>query len=30
MPVAVVFKFGEFVIGEEGDPQLTGHPDIKY
>jgi hypothetical protein len=25
-----VLKIGDFVVGEEGDPQLTGHPDILY
>ena len=29
-PVAVVLRVGEFVIGEEGDSQLSGHPDIIY
>ncbi|WP_201977670.1 hypothetical protein [Hymenobacter rubidus] len=26
-PVLVV---GDFVVGEEADPQLVGHPDIRY
>jgi hypothetical protein len=25
-----VLKIGDFVVGEEGDPQLSGHPDIRY
>ena len=30
IPVAAVLRVGEFMIGEEGDPQLSGHPDIIY
>jgi len=26
----VVLKIGDFIVSEEGDPQLTGHPDILY
>ena len=26
----VILHIGEFVISEEGDPQLLGHPDIRY
>ena len=29
-PVAKVLKYGDYFIGEEGDPQLLGHPDIRY
>ena len=29
-PATKVLQFGDFVIGEEGDPQLMGHPDIRY
>ena len=29
-PVAVVLQIGKFVVGQEGDPQLHGHPDIRY
>jgi hypothetical protein len=25
-----VLQVGGFLIGEEGDPQLLGHPDIRY
>lgn len=28
--VTVVLRVGAFVIGEAGDPQLSGHPDIRY
>jgi hypothetical protein len=26
----VILKIGDFVIGAEGDPQLSGHPGIRY
>lgn len=29
-PVATMLRVGEFVVSEEGDPQLLGHPDIRY
>lgn len=29
-PVAAVLQVGQYVVGEEGDPQLLGHPDIRY
>jgi hypothetical protein len=29
-PVATVLRIGDFVVGEDGDPQLLGHPDILY
>ena len=29
-PLAVVLQIGKFVVGQEGDPQLHGHPDIRY
>lgn len=25
-----VLKVGDFVVSEEGDPKLSGHPDIRY
>lgn len=25
-----ILKIGDFVVSEEGDPQLSGHPDILY
>ena len=25
-----ILKIGDFVVGEEGDPKLIGHPDIRY
>lgn len=28
--VTVVLHIGKFVISEAGDPQLHGHPDIRY
>lgn len=28
--VAVVLHIGKFVVSEAGDPQLHGHPDIRY
>ena len=30
VPAAKLLRVGEFVVGEEGDPQLLGHPDIRY
>ena len=30
VPVATVLQIGSFVVGAEGDPQLMGHPDIRY
>jgi len=29
-PVGSVLQVGQFVVSEEGDPQLLGHPDIRY
>ncbi|SFQ27502.1 hypothetical protein SAMN04515668_1670 [Hymenobacter arizonensis] len=29
-PLATVLHVGGFMVGEEGDPQLLGHPDIRY
>jgi len=31
-PVAVspTLQVGDFVVSAEGDPQLSGHPDIRY
>ncbi len=28
--VATVLQVGAFVVGAEGDPNLSGHPDIRY
>jgi len=28
--VATVLQVGSFVVGAEGDPNLSGHPDIRY
>ena len=28
--VAIVLQVGAFVVGAEGDPNLSGHPDIRY
>lgn len=28
--VTVVLHIGKFVVSEAGDPQLYGHPDIRY
>jgi hypothetical protein len=25
-----ILKIGDYVVGKEGDPQLSGHPDIRY
>ncbi|WP_210514292.1 hypothetical protein [Hymenobacter terricola] len=30
MPVAAVLRVGDFVVSEEGDSQLSGHPGIRY
>jgi hypothetical protein len=30
VPVVATLRVGEFVVSEEGDPQLQGHPDIRY
>jgi len=29
-PPAATYRVGNFVVGQEGDPQLLGHPDIRY
>ncbi|UOQ98162.1 hypothetical protein MUN81_01405 [Hymenobacter sp. 5317J-9] len=29
-PAAMALRVGGFVVGEDGDPQLQGHPDIRY
>ena len=29
-PVVTVLQIGKFVVSHEGDPQLHGHPDIRY
>ena len=28
--VATVLHIGKFIVSEMGDPQLQGHPDIRY
>lgn len=33
VPIAVnpvSFQIGDFIVGEQSDPQLVGHPDIRY
>jgi hypothetical protein len=30
LPNTVILHIGEFIVSEEGDPQLLGHPDIRY
>ena len=25
-----VLRVGDYVVGEQGDPRLSGHPDIRY
>jgi hypothetical protein len=30
LPVVTVLQVGSFVVSEEGDPQLSGHPGIRY
>ena len=30
VPVAAVLRIGDYVVCEEGDPKLVGHPDIRY
>ena len=29
-PSATTYRVGAFVVGEDGDPKLHGHPDICY
>jgi len=29
-PPPTTLQVGDFVVGAEGDPQLMGHPDIRY
>ena len=29
-PVAVALRVGWFMVSEEGDPRLSGHPGIRY
>ncbi|GAC1370441.1 MAG: hypothetical protein NVSMB30_09160 [Hymenobacter sp.] len=29
-PVGNVLHVGDYVVSEEGDPQLLGHPNIRY
>ena len=30
LPVVKVLQVGDFIVGAEGDPNLSGHPDIRY
>ena len=30
VPTAATLQVGTFVVGENGDPQLQGHPNIRY
>ena len=30
VPIRAMLQIGKYLVGEEGDPQLTGHPNIKY
>lgn len=27
---AAILQIGKFIVSQEGDPQLHGHPDIRY
>ena len=29
-PTAMELRVGDFIVSEAGDPQLLGHPDIRY
>ncbi|MBF9223749.1 hypothetical protein [Hymenobacter ruricola] len=29
-PVVTALRVGDYIVGEDGDPQLQGHPDIRY
>ncbi|GAB3878100.1 hypothetical protein GCM10028824_39370 [Hymenobacter segetis] len=29
-PISAMLQVGSYLVGEESDPQLTGHPDIRY
>jgi hypothetical protein len=29
-PAPAALRVGDYVVGEDGDPQLQGHPDIRY
>ncbi|WP_460617897.1 hypothetical protein [Hymenobacter ruber] len=29
-PIGLMLQVGSYLVGEESDPQLTGHPDIRY
>lgn len=29
-PAGPVLRVGDYVVSEEGDPRLWGHPDIRY
>ena len=30
VPISTVLQVGDYVVGAQGDPQLIGHPDIRY
>ena len=30
LPISLMLQVGSYQVGEDGDPQLTGHPDIRY
>ena len=30
VPAAAVLRIGDYVVCEEGDPKLVGHPNIRY
>ncbi|GAA3957669.1 hypothetical protein [Hymenobacter antarcticus] len=29
-PQPLVLRVGHYVVSEQGDPQISGHPDIRY
>lgn len=29
-PTPATLRVGQFLVSDQGDPQLTGHPDIRY
>ena len=29
-PIHFILQVGNYLVGEESDPQLTGHPNIRY
>ncbi|MGY3088570.1 hypothetical protein ACVWYF_001603 [Hymenobacter sp. UYAg731] len=30
IPISLMLQVGRYLVGAEGDPQLSGHPDIRY